>query len=133
MIDLDVIAYLKADSDLDTLLGSTASNAKMYPNYVPENETLPYIAYYTNSVSFQGIVVNECSMTFDCMASTYKSAGIIADRLIVLLSKQDQIEISSDTFRIFFCGSSGGADDYQDELGVYSRSVNFNFKYRRKE
>ena len=47
MIEQDIITFLKADATLDTLLSSSGSNSKIYPNSVPINMTQPYIIYTT--------------------------------------------------------------------------------------
>ena len=110
MIELDVIAYLKNDDTLDTLLSSSGSDSKIYPVQIPQGATEPYIIYTTPAIGSLEENLKEISMSFNCTSQSYSTAKTIRDRVDFLLDQQDRIQklITSISYFIFWAKQVGG-------------------------
>jgi len=129
MIELDVIAYLKADATLNTLLGSTATDSKIYPLQCPQRTSVPYIVYNTPSDGGLMEYINELSMSFDCISDDYTEAKDIKDRIMTLLDREDSIRdlISSADYWFYWCKKTGGTSFKEPELNYFHRVAIFDF------
>ena len=129
MIELDVIAYLKADATLDGLLGSSAVDSKIYPIQVPQGTALPYIVYNTPNDGSIVENIEELSMSFDCISNNYIEAKNIKDRLVTLLDRENAIRdlISSLSYWIYWCKKVGGASFKEPNLNYFHRVATFDF------
>lgn len=143
MIEQDVIAHLKADATLDTLLGATGSDSKIYPDTATQMDQLtpPFIAYSVEPVgSFFEKLIDEDSFVFRVVTTLYDDGRAILDRLKFLLEINDGLRvgvnpptsISSATFYIYSGIISGGAELYDTDTRRFIRSVYFNFTYKKK-
>lgn len=132
MIEFDVIDYLKADSDLDTLLGANG-NSKIYPLKVDQEDSAntPYIIYTISSEGSLEENLQEITISFNCVSGTYPEARSIMSRLDDLLNHQDQIRklISSSTHYIYWAKRVGGTTFIDTDIGYYHRVSVYDFKY----
>lgn len=131
MIELDVIAYLKNDDTLDTLLGSSAGDSKIYPVQMPQGATEPFIVYTTNAIGSVEENLKEISMSFNCIDSSYVTAKSIRDRVSFLLDQQDQIQslITSTSYYVYWAKQVGGSVFKVPELDLFHNAIIFDFKY----
>ena len=129
MIELDVIAYLKSDATLDTLLGSTAIDSKIYPLQAPQRASVPYIVYNTPADGSIIENINELSMSFDCISDDYIEAKDIKDRLVTLLDRENAIRdlIPSANYWFYWCKKVGGSSFKEPELNYFHRVAIFDF------
>ena len=129
MIELDVIAYLKADATLDTLLGPTAIDSKIYPLQAPQRASVPYIVYNTPADGSIIENINELSMSFDCISDDYIEAKDIKDRLVTLLDRENAIRdlIPSANYWFYWCKKVGGSSFKEPELDYFHRVAIFDF------
>jgi hypothetical protein len=86
MIEVDIIAAVKADSILTTLMGG-----RIYPNQIPQGNTYPMVALLMNEKSPINGQTGKCMRSFDALfavASPNKLECItIGERLIVLFDR----------------------------------------------
>ena len=129
MIELDVIAYLKNDATLNGLLGSSASDSKIYPIQAPHGAKIPYIIYNTPSDGSILENIEELSMSFDCISGDYIEAKDIKDRLVTLLDRENAIRnlISSLSYWIYWCKKVGGSSFKEPALNYFHRVAIFDF------
>lgn len=134
MIEFEVISYLKSDVTLDSLLGATSSDSKIYPIQAPQSAIVPYIIY--NLPNDGGIIENteEISISFDCISDDFVETKNIKDRLLTLLDKEDKIRdvISSGTYWYYWCKKVGGASFKEPEQDYFHRVAIFDFLYAPK-
>ena len=136
MIEYDLITYIEADATLDTLLGSTGSDTKIYPSKPPTGVTSPYILYFWG-VGDQEEMLDEDRIQLTDRASKQLAATNIRDRLKILLDKQDRIQdvtfaTASTTYHIYYCRFTGGDGFWEPEMEVWNSVLFFNIKYRKK-
>ena len=131
MIELDVISYLNNDSTLDTLLGTSGTDTKIYPVQMPQGTAEPFIIYTTNAVGSLEENISELSMSFNCIDSSYNTAKLIRDRLSFLLDRHDLIQnlITSTEYYIYWCKKVGGSTFKDSDLDYFNFAVIFDFKY----
>ena len=132
MIEKDVVDYLTNDSALDTLLGASGSDSKMYPVQLPLNKVSePYIIFTTNAMGGFEENLLEVSMSFNCMDSNYLVAKSIRDRIHLLLDRQDQIQklITSTDYYIYWCKQTGGQVFKEVGLDLFHFVSIYDFKY----
>jgi hypothetical protein len=135
MIELDILTYLKADSTLDTLLVSSASDSKIYPDQVAHGKSMsdPYIIYSIASDLRVNEVLQEVTINFNCTSDNHLEARSIRDRLIELLDHDDRIQslISSSDYFIYSAQLRGGASFVDNSIGEYHYVAVFTFLYGR--
>ena len=134
MIELDVVAYLKADTTLDTLLSATGTDSKIYPIQAPQERTIPYIIYTISSEGTLEENLNEETISFNCISDNYIEAKNIVDRLDALLDHQSDIRtlVSSESYYIYWCKKVGGStfiDPESKQKDFYHRVSVYDFKY----
>lgn len=133
MIELDVIAYLNNDETLDTLLGASASDPKIYPSQARQGEVheTPYITYTTSSNGGLQENMNDITMSFSCIDDNYIVAKQIRDRIATLLDRQDQIQhlISSASYKIFWSKLTGGTVFKDPDLDNFHNVAVVDFQY----
>ena len=132
MIELDVVNYLKNDAQLDTLLGSSGSDSKIYPIQKPITGLVPYIIY---SVVDEGTTdENMLSMTisFECVDDNYSDLISLTNRMFELLDNQDQINIPSTDYYIYWSKVVGGGETKDAEFNYFHKTLNVRFLFHRK-
>mgnify|MGYP001222820210 CR=1 FL=1 len=132
MIEWDIVAKIKADTTMDTLLSSTGTDPKLYPLQAPPGAVTPYILYACAGMGPEDEVLDEERLQFTVVDSSYKNAGDIRDRLKAIFDLQDRVSITSDTYYIYWGKLTGNQDLVDTELSLYNRVVFFNFKFRKK-
>lgn len=131
MIELDVIAYLNNDETLDTLLGSSASDPKIYPSQMRHGANTPFIIYTTSASGGLQENMNDITMSFNCIDDNYIVAKQIRDRIAALLDRQDQIQhlISSASYKIFWSKLVGGTTFKDPDLDNFHDVAVVDFQY----
>ena len=132
MIELDIVAKIKADTTLDTLLSSTGSNPKLYPLQAPPGAVAPYILYACAGMGPEDETLDEERLQFTVVDSNFKNAGDIRDRLKAIFDLQDRVSITSDVYYIYWGKLTGMQDLMDTELSQYNRVVFLNFKFKKK-
>lgn len=131
---LDIIAYLKSDATLSSLLESTGSNSKIYPVQVPHQGNIPYIRYsISNDGTYEENLV-ELAITFDCISGSYLQVLNIKNRLVELLDRQDKIRnaISSSDYYMYWCKNVDGSDEKEPQQNYFHKAIIFQIKYAKK-
>ena len=124
----DVIQFLKSDSILDTLLGVTGSNPRIYPLVAPQNQEYPFIVYSIVSEGTAEEILLEFSMQFSIYDDEYDKVQDIEQRLKYLLDLQDNINISSTDYRFEWCKLASSVDLRDEENEALSMNIIFDFK-----
>lgn len=139
MIEQDILTILKADSTLDTLLGSSANDSKIYPLTMVQagesdtkGRTVPYVVY-ANSIGSPDEIIDEDAMEFTIVDDSMLVVQNIRNRMKTLLDKQDGIQpvVSSD-YWIYYSKLVNGSDGYNLELKYYYTTMVFAIKYKKK-
>ena len=128
----DLIKWLEADSQLQTLLQGNAGNKKIFPIQAPPGDTTPYILYFVSSEGSNDSVLEESMITLTAYSEIYDNAVSIAYRLSELLDVWEDINITSDRFYIYYSRKVGGVDTFENDTRLYSHSCIFHIKYKRK-
>ena len=131
-IEWDLIAKLKADSTLDTLLGVSGANPKIYPLKAPQGTVKPYVLYRIDDTGDEDEILDDARFEFRAVSESFKTAGDIKDRLIELFDKEDGIDVPSDNYYIYTGKLTGHDDINVAETKTYERLTFFNFKYLKK-
>ena len=131
-IEWDLLTKLKADPTLDTLLGVTGANPKIYPLHAPQGVATPYILYRIDDTGDQDEILDAVRVEFRAVSESFKTAGDIKDQLIELLDKEDAIVVSSSDYYIYTGKLTGHDDLWVSETKRYERLTFFNFKYLKK-
>jgi len=131
MIEIDVVNYLKNDSDLYVSLGASGSNSKIYPVQAPFGATIPYIVYNMTGDGSLEEHYKEITLSFDCIDDDFYTAKSLRDRLIFLLDRQDQIQhlITSLSYWFYWCKLTGGTSFVEPDNEYFHRVAIFDFKY----
>lgn len=139
MIELDVIAHLKASADLDTLLGSSATNSKIFPIQAPQGTAIPFVVYEVSTAPYVAdIALDEDTIQFNIFDDDYLDCRLIAEQIKKLLGISDSLRvgvstsISSATYYIYN-GIDAGSSEFKDtDTDLFVRVISFSFKYKRK-
>ncbi len=140
MIEQDVIDHLKADTTLDGLLSSSASDSKIYPVRASQQqqENVPCIVYSVTGIDTDEII-DEDIIDFKIIDDDYAHAKQIQDRLLWLLNISDDLRIgavstsiSSSTYYIYYGKRTGGAEFQDPDTLRYVKVETYNFKFKRK-
>ncbi len=134
MIEHLIINYLKSDATLDTLLGVTGTDTKIYPAQMPHGTNIPFITHEVSKDGSSEENMRELSMTFDCIDDDYIIAGTIRDRVTKLLDRQDDIQglIVDANYFVYWAKKVGGNDSKDSDLDLFSKKIVFDFKYMPK-
>lgn len=125
----DLIAYLKADTALVALVGSSC---RFYPNFNEmKNPVAPYIVYRLQSDAgrVKDNVVYQRTYGFSIFAATARAAEAIKDRLDVLLDKDAAINMPSASHHIKSSWLSGGVTLYEHDTELHHRSALYTLLY----
>lgn len=131
---LDILAYLKADSTLDGLLGASASNSKIYPNQKPHSAVEPYIIYRLERDGTTEENLLEASLIIECVSTEYLTTKALRDQIVLLLDLQDKIRtaIPSTSHYFYWCKNVDGDDVKEPVQDYFHKTVVFNLKYAQK-
>lgn len=131
MIETDIVNYIKADATLQTLIGYTAGDTKIYPEYAPHNKTYPCILYSVTSESTSEENMLEVQIQFDCIAESYLAATNIKNRVLELLDWQDKIRslITGIDHIIYWAKKIADGEFLEPDLKVIHKVVDIRFKY----
>lgn len=116
MIETDLVAHLKADATLTTLVGG-----RIYPLTAPQNVVKPYITYQVingnNKQCFSGdIYQKDIRFQIDCWSLKYSEVKAISEAVINSLVGFK----SSNNLNVM--------DDYERETLLYRQIIDFNLK-----
>ena len=138
MIELDIIAHLKADPTLDGLLVSSGTDSKIYPIQASADVVIPFMVYEVSSPATGFNIIEEDTIQFNIFSDVYKTCGDIADQLKKLLCISDEFRtmgstsIASATYYIY-SGVANGSSEFKDpDTNFYCKVISFSFKYKRK-
>lgn len=134
MIELDLVAYLKADAILDGLLNSTASDSKIYPIQKPQTGVVPYLVYNIIDEGTTDENLLEMVISFECVDNTYADLILLSDRIYELLDIQNdaQNDIDSVNYYIYWTKVVGGRDSQETDFNYPHKTLNVHIKYHRK-
>ena len=131
MFEADLINYLEADGTLDTLLGSSGTDSKIYPIQKPHTVTHPCILLSVSNSGSREENLREISFTFDSVATTYLEAKNISDKIVALLDLQDAINGTNTTtnFIIYWAKHTAGNTFVDSDESLFHNVVTIEFKY----
>ena len=133
MIEYIIIAYLATDSTLDSLLGVTSTDTKIYPLQAKESATVPYIVYNIPNLGTYEEVMREMTINFNCISDSYAEAKSIRDRIITLLDREDKIRnyLTDDDYYIYWMKNVGGANFKVPDLNLHHFVATFDVKFNK--
>ena len=116
MIEIDLVAHLKADATLNNLV-----SGRIYPLTAPQNVVKPYITYQVingnNNQCFSGgIYQKDIRFQIDCWSLKYSEVKAISEAVVNSL--------------VGFKSSNNikNMDDYEPETLLYRQIIDFNLK-----
>jgi hypothetical protein len=116
MIEYDIIAAVKADSILNTLIGG-----RIYPNQIKQGNTYPMVALLMNEkeplTGQSGICGRSYDALFAVSSTSRKECLIIGERLISLFNKK--VGIMGDSNVLIFRYVGTGLDALQNDTMLY--------------
>lgn len=116
MIEIDLVAHLKADATLTTLV-----SGRIYPLTAPQNVVKPYITYQVingnNNQCFSGgIYQKDIRFQIDCWSTSYSNVKAISESVVNSLIGFK----SSNNINVM--------DSYESETLLYRQIIDFNLK-----
>ena len=132
MIEHLIIDVLEADATLDTLLGSSSSDTKIYPDAAPQDTALPYIVYSVG-LGILDETLDEDKIDFDIYSDSRITVASIRDRIKALLDLQDGIQdsITDTVYKVYYSKLTGGNSVIDTENNYYMMQMSFNIKYKK--
>lgn len=129
----DMLTYLKADGTLTGLIGAGTA-CRLYPNIAPKDATSPYIVYRIQSDSgrAEGNNVNRRLYGFSIFATTALVAETIERRLVDLLDKDADINITSSSYYIKASRLYGGSSMYEQDTKLHHRAALYTLLFVEK-
>ena len=116
MIEYDIIATVKADSTLNTLIGG-----RIYPNQIKQGNTYPMVALLMNEkeplTGQSGICGRSYDALFAVSSTSRKECLVIGERLISLFNKK--VGIMGDSNVLVFRYVGTGLDALQNDTMLY--------------
>lgn len=116
MIEYDIIAAVKADSTLNTLIGG-----RIYPNQIKQGNTYPMVALLMNEkeplTGQSGICGRSYDALFAVSSTSRKECLVIGERLISLFNKK--VGIMGDSNVLIFRYVGTGLDALQNDTMLY--------------
>jgi hypothetical protein len=133
-IEFDIYKYLKADATLDTLLDSTATKEKIFPIRSDQSIINPCIVYTLEGEGGTDEILDRATLILRIITdqNDYKKACQIRDRLGVLLDKQDDINITSSDYYIYWCKKNGGSEYDDPDTKELIKVINFDLKFQKQ-
>ncbi len=139
MIELDIVSHLKDSAALDTLLGSSAANSKIFPIQAPQGTVVPFVVYEVSTDAYTyDVAIDEDTIQFNIFDDDYVDCRLIAEQLKKLLGISDSLRvgvstsISSTTYYIYNGIDAGGSNFKDPDTDLFVRVISFSFKYKRK-
>lgn len=137
MIEFDMVNYLESDATLDTLLGSSGSDTKIYPNIPKPQPILPYILYFGGTGDMTDEILDEDRVQLTIRSDSLAEAYPVRNRLKVLLNREDEIQSTifntgSTDFIIYNSRYTGGDTLYNPETQEWEITMFFNIIYKNK-
>lgn len=116
MIEIDLVAHLKADATLTALIGT-----RIYPLTAPQNVVKPYITYQViNENNKQcvsgGIYQKDIRFQIDCWGLSYSNVKAIKEAVI---NRLVGFKASNNIYP---------SDSYEPETLLYRQIIDFNLK-----
>lgn len=116
MIEIDLVAHLKADATLTALIGT-----RIYPLTAPQNVVKPYVTYQVingnnNQCISGGIYQKDIRFQIDCWSLTYSNVKAISEAVVKRLEGFKSSNNINDM------------DDYEPETLLYRQIIDFNLK-----
>jgi hypothetical protein len=116
MIEYDIIAAVKADSILNTLIGG-----RIYPNQIKQGNTYPMVALLMNEKEPMSGQLGICARAFDALfavsSTSRKECLDIGERLIALFNKNAGVMGDSNVLVFKYVGT--GLDALQNDTMLY--------------
>lgn len=135
MIENEVRDLLKADATLDTLLGSTSADSKIYPVIGYQRAVAPYLIV-NSSLSGADELLDEDRIGVKIITGNDVAVmQALMDRVKILLDKNDDIQevISQSTYRIFYSRMNGSVEAFlDDETNELISEIFFTVRFRKK-
>lgn len=141
MIEQDVYNHLKADATLDTLLGATGSDSKIYPETAKQlqQSKSPFIVYSVSPLKTDEVLDGD-RIEFKVVDTDINNIKNIEIRLKFLLSIKDDYrvgvnpptEITSASFYIYDVVISTGTQFPDPDTKRFIRVVIYNFLFKQK-
>lgn len=116
MIESDLVAHLKADETLISLIGT-----RIFPLMAPQNVAKPYITYQvisdnSNQCMEGGIYQNDVRFQLDCWSTKYSEVKSIKTAVIsAILGFKSSNSINT-------------IDDYESDTLLYRQMIDFKLK-----
>lgn len=131
MVEFDIYAYLIADATLDTLLSVTATDTKIYPLKSFQGATGPYITY-SNAVGGIDETLDIDRIELHIVSDNKATVNSIRDRIKTLLDLNDMINISSDTYWIYYSKLVAGDSLIDEVTDDFIEIMIFEIEYKKK-
>jgi len=130
----DLLAYLRADATLLALLNGDVNNTNIYDVTPLHTETSPYLLVSISSGGTAAEVLDERLIAIRIVAETEEiaAARTISDRLDALLDLQDDLNMSSDNYYVYYGKKVGESDLVEQGRDQVQFLRLFLFKYRAK-
>lgn len=130
MIQEAVIAYIKADAEIISLLGSGV-NCRLVPDSELKDPTTPYAVWRVQADlgRTKGNQVNELLLGFSIFAPTLLAAETIKRRLDYLLDKDTAIAVTASDITVKSSWLYGGTTTYEKDTKLYHRTALYTFLY----
>ncbi len=137
MIEFDVVRYLKADATLDTLLGVTGTDSKIYPLQAPSGTVIPFILYTPGVGDTESEVIYEDRLQLVPISTDVEEVTNIRNRLRALLDLQDLIQDTtlnsgSASYYIYWSKRTGGNIIMNEDRTRYHSINIYNIKFLDK-
>lgn len=130
----DLHAYLAADLTLRTLLGASASCAKIYPEIAPDDAPVPYIIYGPVKEGSVDEIMDNMTVQLSVFVDQHAQAlaNSVINRLKYLLDRQDLIQgqIPSASYTIYWAKHVGGDSGFIERTRTYMRAAMVAFKFK---
>jgi len=125
--------YIKGIAELQTLLGGSSSNYKIYPVEAPDDAVAPYIVYKTAFDGRTGEIMKMITVMLTIVVpADYSDAVEIRDVLDNNLDVDDQISLSSSAIVVRNIVKNGGSPDSQDkDTRELIKVVNYDVLYTK--
>jgi hypothetical protein len=119
-----LFAYLRAHPGLAALVGS-----RIYPLKLPQNVTLPAVAYQRISTSWRyalggsGPRLTQVRFQISCWAEKYETAKAVASQVRGALGNFSGVMGGTSGVRVLATTLAAEADVYEPETGLYNAPV----------
>jgi len=125
----DLYSKLANDATLAELLGGSATDTHIHPDRAADDKAAPYVVYGVNSAGDSDELLDAEVVDINIYSASATLNLNIHERIKSLLDLQDQVNIPSTDYRIFYCKHVGGSTQYEPEARLYHRVASYAIKY----